>query len=860
MKSLIRHILDTTKQYGEKPAFIYYDRSEEKILSYNGFRRLIYAFAEAIHEKDIPSHSLVLLVGENFPKWPAAYLAAHLCGHTVIHGDIRFTEIEFKNILDFTRPSLILCDRKFEGFFENYKKKIFLDDISPQSADKEINISYIDDDQPMSIILTSGTTGNPKGVMLSESNFISNLRMFESMKGLVSTKDKVVAILPLHHVYPFTCTVLAPVYFGATIIYPASLKGEDIFGAIKKHGGTILIAIPRVLELFCGNIFDKVALLPRGKRLFFKGLYLVSKLSAPSGIRSGKFFFHSIHKNFPSFRYFACGGAPLDVIIHKKLNRLGFKIIEAYGLSETSPIAALNSLKRPVPGSVGQSAPGVEIKTEKKDPTLEHGEICIKGPNVMMGYYKRPDLTKKVIINGWFHSGDLGYFDPRGNIFITGRKDEVIVLSNGKNIYPEELEKHYGQSQKIKELCIVLLKEGRKEFLTAVVYPDKEFFIQHKNANIFRDIKFDIETAAQKLPSYQRISRIEIFNEEFPKTALGKIKRYKILKTICEKSVSKEEKVESIPWEKQDHFLAFVKDFLKLKKFPKLKDNLETDLGLDSLSKLEILSALEKRYDMKISDEEASGAFTLGDIKRLVSERSQVEMTAHEVSLEDKILIAPDPPLEEHVNTGKNPLAVLARFFFHLLFKIVIKMFFKAGMEGAENLKDLNPPFIIAPNHVSYLDALVIYGLFPFKIINNCFFISIPQYFSAFPLSIIRKIGRIILTGTWDTSVISLQYSYQVLKSGKTLCVFPEGGRSIDGNIEEPKKGIGYVAKQSGASLLPVYIDGSDALLSRKNPGLHRTHIRVGIFPPILPEGDVEDFLSLWRKKLQTCHDQKNNQ
>jgi 1-acyl-sn-glycerol-3-phosphate acyltransferase len=181
-------------------------------------------------------------------------------------------------------------------------------------------------------------------------------------------------------------------------------------------------------------------------------------------------------------------------------------------------------------------------------------------------------------------------------------------------------------------------------------------------------------------------------------------------------------------------------------------------------------------------------------------------------------------------------------------------------MEGKENLKDLHPPFIIAPNHISYLDALVIYALFPFKIINNCFFISIPQYFGTFPLSIIRKIGRIILTGTWDTAVISLQYSYQVLKSGKIMCVFPEGGRSIHGNIENPKKGIGYVAKQSGAFLLPVYIDGSEALLSRKNPGLHRAYIRACISTPVYPVGAIEDFLSKWQKKLQDYHEQKNNQ
>lgn len=857
MGSLIEHILDITRQHEEKPAFIYYEKEEEKNLSYNEFRRLILTFVEAIQAKDISPHSLILLVGENSPRWPAAYLGAHLCGHTVIHGDIRFTEPEFRNILDFTQPSLILCDKKFAGYFKDSWKKIFLDDITSIYSDNETKITRLNDNQPMSIIFTSGTTGNPKGVMLSESNYMSNLKMFESIKGIVSSNDKIVAILPLHHVYPFTCTVLAPVYFGATLIFPASLKGEYIFGAIKNQGGTILIAIPKVLELFCSNIFNKVALLPKGKKFIFQGLYSVSGLFYPSGIKLGKILFRSIHLNFPSFHYFACGGAPLDVTVHKKLNKLGFKIIEAYGLSETAPIAAMNNLNRPVPGSVGQPAPGVEIRIEKTNSKLEHGEICIKGPNVMMGYYKRPDLTEKVIVNGWFHSGDLGYLDPKGNLFITGRKDEVIVLSNGKNIYPEELEKLYGQNPKIKEICIILLKESKIEFLTAVVYPNKDFFIQHKKANIYRDIKFDIETAAQKLPSYQRILRIDIMDEEFPKTALGKIKRYKILNMIYEKGISKEDAKERIPLERQDPFLAFVKDFLKLKKLPALKDNLETDLGLDSLSKLELLSALEKKYGIEINDDQASGFFTLGDIKRIVPETSQVEISPDETFLDAKILIPPEPPLEQHVSTGNNPLAILARFCFHLLCKIVIKLLFNAGLEGKENLDDIKPPFIIAPNHISYLDSLVIYGLFPFRIINNCFFISIPEYFGIFPLSLIRKIGRIIITGTWDTAVKSLQYSYQVLKSRKIMCVFPEGSRSLEGNIEKPKKGIGYVAKQSGAFLLPVYIDGSEALLSRKNPGVHRAIIKACIFPPIYTEGAVEDFLSKWQKKLQNYHEQK---
>jgi len=185
--------------------------------------------------------------------------------------------------------------------------------------------------------------------------------MFSSLKGLITSTDKVVAILPLHHVYPFTCTVLVPLYFGATLIYPASLKGEDIFKAVKIHNGTILVAIPRVLELFCKKVFDTIGSLPQRKKLPFSILYSIAAFFRPWNINFGKIFFHLLHEGFPSFRYFSCGGARLDIDVHKKLTSLGFTIVEAYGLTETSPIAAINSIDNPVPGSVGKAAPGVEI-------------------------------------------------------------------------------------------------------------------------------------------------------------------------------------------------------------------------------------------------------------------------------------------------------------------------------------------------------------------------------------------------------------------------------------------------------------------------------------------------------------------
>jgi long-chain acyl-CoA synthetase len=858
MTALIKHILKTVRDRGDDSAFFYFENSEEKTLTCSQFRGLIFSCAAAIRSFSIAPGSRAILVGENSPAWPAAYLAAHLCGLTVAHGDSRFSKDEFKNIERFTKPALILCGRAFSNMFGGDVPKILLEDLAPALAEEEPEIIPLAPGQPMSIIFTSGTTSDPKGVMLSEENFLSNLAMLESMQGLITGRDRVLAMLPLHHVYPFTCTVLAPLYFGAAIIYPRSLKGEDIFAAVKNYSATAFVAIPRVLELLCDRIFQTAAAQPKIKQALFYCLLRISDVLQPLGINPGKRLFSTIHRNFKGFRFFASGGARLDTDVHKKLRALGFRIIEAYGLTETSPIAAMNTLSEQVPGSVGRAALGVELKIEKADSHLDQGEICIRGPNVMMGYCQRQDLTAEVVIDGWFHSGDLGYLDDRGHLFITGRKKEVLVLSSGKNIYPEELEKLYRQSERIKELCITLLSEDGREFLAVVIYPNKDYFVREKSASIYQDIKYEIETIAHTLPSYQRVTRIELVDEDLPKTSLGKIKRYRVAELLREKSSSAAAEREDLPAEDQDPFLVFVQQTLKLKKIPSHKSNLDTDLGLDSLAKLEFFFAVEERYRIKIAEEQAGNIFTLRDIRALIHDTASFEAEPESAMVAELVTGAPDIPLDRHVASGSNAAATAARFCFYMLCKTLLKLFFRARLEGVEHLRNTTPPFIIAPNHNSYIDGIVIYALLPFSILNRCFFVSLVQMFGRLPLSLAQKIGRIILTGTHDTAIRSLQYSYQILKAGGIMCVFPEGMRSVDGAVAQPKKGIGYAAQSSGAALLPVCIEGTQALLSRKNPGLHCTKITVTILPPIAPEGGLDDFLGTWRRTVQDYHDKKN--
>ncbi|EKD28451.1 MAG: hypothetical protein ACD_79C00296G0008 [uncultured bacterium] len=852
MKPLINKIIDNINVYFDKPAFIYYKDNELSITSYKALGLIISGFTEQISGLNLSSDNKVILVGDNCPEWVAAYFAVHIKGLTVVHGDVFFTKEEFQVIEEFISPKLVICNRRFSSFFKNEIPKIYFEDISISNTnDNKINlpVTPLIINQPMSVIFTSGTTSEPKGVMLNETNFLSNLNYFESKKNIIMSEDRITAILPFHHVYPFTCSVLAPFYFGATLILPKSLKGVDILDAIKTHKSTILIAVPKILNLIHDNIFNKIESSNFIVKTFFKISLWKSKILIKFNWNLSKLIFFYIQKKFASLRYISCGGAKLEKNINEDLTLLGFKILEAYGLTETSPLAAINNLSKPIPGSVGKPIDNVSIKIEKETDDAHEGEICIKGANVTSGYYKRSDITALSIKDGWFHTGDLGYFDDKGNLFISGRKKEVIILPNGKNIYPEELEKIFLKSRKISEICITDFHLNNIDYLAAIVVPNIKFFEENSISNVYDEIKFEIENICATLPSFQKITKIEVYAETFPKTALGKIKRFQLKSWVSSKySGIKEVKKENR--KNKDEFLIMIASYLKLEIFPSLNSNFETDLGLDSLSKLELFSFIEQNFKIKIPQEKYSSINTIKDLK-VFMDSDMSDIGFEPFVIEEKIKQPLDMPLEKYVYLKNNIFHTFIRFVFHCLCKILAKLFFDAKITGMENISKLNPPFIIAPNHNSLIDGFIIYAVLPFSLINECFFISIPKYFRDSRLKHIRKIARIILTGTSDTSLSSLQYSYSVLKAGKVLCVFPEGQRSLSEIIEDPKKGFGIIAAMSKAPILPVYIEGTIKLFSRINPGYNKTRIKIHVLNPMNAIGDFQQILDNWKLSMK---------
>ena len=807
-------------------AFIDLSGNREKRLSYGELYFSAQHFAEKIRKMGLPAGSRAVLSGVNSPEWCIAYLGMHMAGLSIAPLDSELSGQEIDNILGFLKPELIACESATENKFSDVNlPNIFIESIgiynSPLSG---FSANPPDPDSAMSIVFTSGTTSQPKGVVLSENNFLHQLEVFTDKKtGLINSSDRLMNLLPLHHVYAFTCTFLLPLSVGATVIYPRSLKGDSIVEAAQRERVTIIAVVPKVLTAFHTRILGSVAEKGRLVKKIFHSLMKLSSTGMDRGWRPGKYIFRSVRQRMPSLRYFACGGAKLEESVHRDLASLGLTIIEAYGLSETSPVVTFNRLSKPIPGSVGKAVAGVELKIVKADKNVEEGEVWARGPNVMKGYLDNPEATSKVIDSeGWFRTGDLGHLDSEGNLFLSGRLKEVIVLPSGKNIYPEELEKVYNRCELAEEVCITALPpDQRHQQLTAIVVPDREALRRLQTPNLQEEIKFKLQNIAAALPSYNRVTQIIIRDKEFPRTRLGKLKRFQIIKEL-EKSPGETDSNEEST--SHEPLIVFTRQYLSLKRDPTFTESVEMDLGLDSLAKLEYLSALENEFRIDIPDDIASTFLTLGDIQNLIIEQSGDE---NSVTLKDKIV-----PLEKRVDRYNSPSGNLVRYFARFVLGTALRIMFEVKITGAENIPRQGA-FILAPNHHSYIDPVVIYGLFPFGMVKKLFWVATAQIFTHFPLSLCCYPGKIIQTGTVATTAQSLKDAYSLLAEGEPVCIFPEGKRSIDGCIDRAKPGIGRLSSSLSVPVIPVRINGTEMTLSRTNPKLRTGKITVDILPAL---------------------------
>lgn len=787
------------------------------------------------------------IFAENSPEWCTAYMGIVSIGAIAVPLDAQYTKEEVGNLLRDSESKAIFTSKSLLPTVQEASKGLEIDIIrvdEPVPGSPALEFPVIADEDLASLLYTSGTTGVPKGVMLTHGNLISNADAL-IRPGIVSHKDHVLCILPLHHSYPFMVCFLVPLLVGGRVTFLNSLKGPDIVKTIREGGITVMVGVPQLYSFMRKGILDKIESIPGLKGILVKALFVVSrKMRNATGVNIGKFIFGKIHNEFgKTLRFFASGGARLDPSIAIDMEGLGFTIIEGYGLTETSPVATFNLPGKKKTGSVGRAVNQVEVKVEKPDESGV-GEIIIKGPNVMKGYYKRPDITEEVIKSGWFHSGDLGFIDKDGFVFITGRSKEVIVLSSGKNIYPEDVENHFLNSPYIKEVCVIGIADhehpGSFSGIKALIFPNLEKLSADGIANISEQIRWQIEKFSASLPAYKRVSGFSILKEPLPRTHLGKIRRFMVRETELagvpeEPPISDEDQrlMESDTAKVVLHALASITD-----KRVSVNSNLELDLGIDSLGRVELMAALETGLGVSIPQSFASEVTTVKDVILKSTEytvgASGVEALKRPVSWGDILQKSPSEDMIERIGLKRgvisNASVKAAAWSYYLL----ARLFLRLEVRGIENV----PPeggCIVAPNHASYIDGFLMAGALRNRL-PMLFAVGFRGLFQGPLTSRAARWGHIMRMDADSGLSESLQASSYILREGAALCVFPEGGRSVDGRILPFKKGVGILAKELRVPLIPTYIEGTLDVLPRGKwlPRLKKVTVTFG--KPLTPE------------------------
>ncbi|MEY2414431.1 MAG: long-chain acyl-CoA synthetase, partial [Acidobacteriaceae bacterium] len=640
----------------------------------------------------------IAILADNHPRWVASFLGIIAAGCTAVPLDTAFHADQVQILLKDSGASLLFCNSKYlqtavEAISEmpikiiltnpgelavdskTYSTHVASDlDAMFSSSQKIFSSDNISANALASLLYTSGTTADPKGVMLTHANLLGEVEAVDSW-ARIGPDDAVLGILPLFHVLSQMANLLLPLVNGSRVVYLETLNTTELLRALKDRRITAFAVVPQFFYLIHERIFKEIGKQGRLSRGVVAVMMAITRFSRRFRFNPGKLFFRKVHDIFGErMRYLVTGGSPFDPQIATDFHALGIDVLQAYGLTETTGGAVAASPGDNVIGSVGKPLEGVEVKiidaAQPENRAVPIGEVAIRGAIVMKGYWNRPDATAQVLKDGWLHTGDLGYLDSGGNLFLTGRKKEVIILSNGKNIYPEEIETHYQRSPFIKEICVMGLDLGPgSDKLHAVVVPNFDVLKERKVVNSREVIRFDIDGLSAKLPSTKRLGSYEIWQEDLPRTTTRKVKRFEVEKRVRATRGRNESDAEVRPptvlsesdsaWLRQpvvEKAISIIKQSSKSSNDTVLpSDNLELDLGLDSMQRVELLVALEQQLGGGVAESQLAEIYTVRELVDaiLASTATGSELSTSEKRVErDKFagwesVLQQDPPAAE---------------------------------------------------------------------------------------------------------------------------------------------------------------------------------------------------------------------
>ena len=765
-----------------------------------------------------------IVFAENCVEWIYSFFSIWQNRGIAIPVDASSTADDVAYIMNDAQPDAIWVTEQTEAVaLEAIKKAgvntvvLRMDDLTglrSHEMTKEEGISFEDSDVCV-ILYTSGTTGFPKGVMLTFHNLLVNINAISSKEVPIFNKNSsTLILLPLHHVMPLVGTVIAPIFTESQVVLCPTMSGPDIMAALQRGKVTIIVGVPRLWQTLYYGIKKKID----AKGAVVRALYNLCEKVGSYAL--SKKIFASVHENMGgNLQYCVSGGAALDTEIGIGMKTLGITVLEGYGMTETSPMISFTRPGDIIPGCSGLPLPCCECK-------IIDDELCVKGENVMLGYYNRPEETAALFDkDDYLHTGDLARFDEKGRVYITGRKKEIIVLSNGKNVQPVEIEfKLEKYDQYVKECAVSYYNDK----LVAVIVPQDNIAQGKTDAEIEALLKHEVlEPYNNEAMNYKKVMSIFVLHGALPRTRLSKIQRFKVLDLLKNGVSTANTQVEEIVEPDMEEYRIMRDYVMKEKRLDAVRptDHLETDLGLDSLDRVSMQEFIMQTFGADVNADSILSYATLENLAKHISEAKTHMDVAEDIDWHQ--LLTSTPAVVPSSSNAMLPLGAKS-------FKLLNHLYFRLSIKGKENIP-ANGPFIIAPNHESFLDGPLVTSGLSWSTIKNTYFYATEEHFnSSFKRSVARH-SNVILMQKTDLKN-SIQYMAQALRAGKNLMIFPEGRRTNTGEMGQFKKTFAILSKELQVPIVPVRITGAFEALPRHKT-LPRPHkITVEYLPAIMPD------------------------
>ncbi len=703
--------------------------------------------------------------------------------------------------------------------------------LAALTADPVSDRGGVDPDAPVARFYTAGTTGVSKAVPLSHRNILTNLRILMELE-VVGRDDRVVLPLPLHHSYPLIVGLLLPLSAGAAVVFPAGIAGPDFVQAVREGKASVVVGVPRLYEAFVAGLDNRIASLGGLRPVVLKSLLAIAMGARRRlGWRIGRVLLRPLHAQIgPDLRILACGGARLDAEVEWRLEGLGYSVLTGYGLVETASIATYNRPGAARVGSAGRPSAAVEMRIAPVD-EMDRGEVQFRGPIVFKGYANNLAANAEAFTDGWFRTGDLGWQDEDGFLFISGRLKEVIPLSGGKNVAPGDVEEVYRQSPYAEEFAVI----ERNDRLAGIVVPNMDALRQAGDGDMEQRLRLSFGELGRGLPGYMRIADFVVTREPLPRNQLGKYRRFQ-LPEVFDRA---ERGAGTAPAALDDADRARLETARARAliawlegRFPEAAlhpdTSLQMELGIDSLSWLDLSLDLERTLGVRLSEDVLGGLINLRDLIDAVeaAEDSGESDPSHHTRLRARVRADSARWLGE---PGLWARAIGRTL--HPAVRLTAAVFFRLHADGAPP-----PPTgrrIILANHLSDLDPLVLGAALPYPVLRGVWWGGdAGRLFGSRAGRALARIARIFPVDDRAPDA-SLELAVEVLERERTLVWFPEEWRSPDGALQRFRAGVGALVDRTHADVVPAIIEGTFEAMPRtaKLPRPRPVSIRFG--PPV---------------------------